>query len=186
MYIIQKYQFFLSSQHSSHANTSDTFSSLEDEQDVNHNLNFGSNSNDESCGEPSFTPFLCDLDDHVSCGRSTFSMKWKLLPPGFQQNFKATRVPTISECEEILQSHKFFAVASGTVNDEIKMFRIARHEGVDILCELRFPSRSDNLRVMLHLKVNPFQSASSARNKFLVGKLPLQQLFGASPLANGV
>ena len=176
----------LSSQFSSHANNSDANPSPEDEQSVDNDLSLGSNSSNESREEPSlttlsYTPSICNLDDHVSCEPSKFSMKWKLLPPGFQREYKATKMPTMSECEEILLNHRFFPVASGTtVNDELKMFRYARHEGVDVLCELKFNSR--RMIAKLHMKVNPFQSASSARITFLLEKLPLQELFGALPV----
>ena len=159
----------------SYSSTNDTNPSSEDEQNED---DVELSSSDES---PHHTPSNIELDNHVSCDPSKFSLNWKLLPPGFHREFTATRIPTMRECETFLHNHRFFPVASGTINEnELKMFRIARHDGVDILCKLVFTSR--NMQVMLHMKLNPFQSGSSSRINFLLGELPFLELFGASPV----
>jgi len=165
----------------SYSNTNDTSPFSEDGQNKD-DIELSSGSSKSSDETPCYTSSNIELDDHVSCDPSKFSLKWNLLPPGFQQEFRATKIPTMRECEQLLQKHRFFPVASGTINkNELKMFRIARHDGVEILCELVFTSR--NMQVMLHMKLNPFQSGSSSRINFLLGELPFPELFGASPVS---
>jgi hypothetical protein len=169
----------LSFHYISYSSTNDTNPSSEDEQNED---DVELSSSDES---PHHTPSNIELDNHVSCDPSKFSLNWKLLPPGFHREFTATRIPTMRECETFLHNHRFFPVASGTINEnELKMFRIARHDGVDILCKLVFTSR--NMQVMLHMKLNPFQSGSSWRINFLLGELPFLELFGASPVRHAM